>query len=89
MLTAVMSAVSVATVHEDVHQGARQQNEVRQRAEQMRGVLGDQVEAAYRGGSDQSPSSGGPPEGWRSMKFMIHGSVLVIRQPRSNRGSST
>jgi hypothetical protein len=48
----------MAAVHEDMHQRARQQNEIGQRAEQVRSVLGHQVEAAHRGGDKQSQPSG-------------------------------
>jgi len=51
------ATVSVATVHEHVHQRAGQQEKVWQRTEDMRGVLGQQVEPTDGGGNEQ-PQAG-------------------------------
>ncbi len=53
-----MSLVPVAVVHEDVHQWTGEEDEVRQRAEQMGGVLGDQMEAAHGNYQGQCPAGG-------------------------------
>lgn len=58
MLAVVMSLVPVAVVHEDVHQWTGEEDEVRQRAEQMGGVLGDQMEAAHGNYQGQCPAGG-------------------------------
>jgi len=44
-----MSVSAVASVHEDVHERAREQQEVRQSTENMRAVLFPQEDERYRG----------------------------------------
>ena len=49
--------VTMAAVHEDMHQGAGQQEQVGQNAQQVGGVLGGQEEAADRKGYQQRQTS--------------------------------
>ena len=67
-----VTAVTVPAVHEHVHQRASEDEQVGQNAEQVGGVLGDQVEAANRRGDEQRQTCGRAPEGRRLGLLMVH-----------------
>lgn len=52
-MSVAMHLVAVTAVHEQVHERAGQEDQVGQRAEEMRGVLGDQEESCDQKEADQ------------------------------------
>jgi hypothetical protein len=51
--------VAVATVHEEVHQGAGKQQQEGEEAEQMRPMLGEQEKAGNGQETDENPTNPG------------------------------
>jgi hypothetical protein len=71
MRTAV-GAVMVSVMHEQVHQRARQEQEIRQHAEKVSAMLGEHEEGGHRPKAHQRYGAARPPERLCFLRRDIH-----------------